>query len=118
MRVGIIPAIVSPFVFRRIGRAAARRYFLTGERFGAEEALRIGLVHEVAGDLDDRVAAVCDALLAGGPEAVRAAKQLVREAPDGQALGEIAATRRASAEGQEGLSAFLEKRRPSWLGKE
>ena len=83
VRVGIIPAIVSPFVFRRIGRAAARRYFLTGERFGAEEALRIGLVHEIAEDLDDRVAAVCDALLAGGPEAVRAAKQLVREAPDG-----------------------------------
>ncbi len=118
VRVGIIPAIVSPFVLRRIGRAAARRYFLTGERFGAEEALRIGLVHEIADDLDDRVTAVCDALLAGGPEAVRAAKQLVREAPDGHALGEIAATRRVSAEGQEGLSAFLEKRRPSWLGKE
>ena len=115
VRIGIIPAIVSPFVFRRIGHAAARRYFLTGERFGAEEALRIGLVHQIADDLDDRVGAVCDALLAGGPEAVRAAKQLVREAPDGPALGEIAATRRASEEGQDGLRAFLEKRPPAWL---
>ncbi len=115
VRVGIIPAIVSPFVFRRIGHAAARRYFLTGERFGAEEALRIGLVHEIADDLDARVGAVCDALLAGGPEAVRAAKQLVREAPEGPALGEIAATRRASKEGQDGLRAFLEKRPPAWL---
>ena len=115
VRVGIIPAVISPFVFRRIGRAAARRYFLTGERFGAEEALRIGLVHEVADDLDAAVGAVCDAILAGGPEAVRAAKVLVREAPSGEELGRIAATRRASDEGQEGLRAFLEKRSPSWL---
>jgi methylglutaconyl-CoA hydratase len=115
VRVGIIPAIVSPFVFQRIGRAAARRYFLTGERFGADQALRIGLVHEVAEDLDERVDDICASLLAGGPEAVRAAKQLVREAPTGHTLGEIAATRRASPEGQEGLRAFLEKRPPSWL---
>jgi methylglutaconyl-CoA hydratase len=114
VRVGIIPAIVSPFVFRRIGQAAARRYFLTGERVGAAEALHIGLVHEVAEDLDGAVTAVVDSLLLGGPEAVRAAKVLVREAPGPDQLGEIAAQRRASSEGQEGLRAFLEKRVPAW----
>jgi methylglutaconyl-CoA hydratase len=115
VRVGIIPAIVSPFVFRRMGRAAARRYFLTGERFGADDALRIGLVDEIAEDLDGRVEAVCEAILAGGPQAVRAAKELVREAPGVEELGRIAATLRASEEGQEGLRAFLEKRPAAWL---
>ncbi len=115
VRLGIIPAVISPFVFARIGTAAARRYFLTGERFDAETALRIGLVHEVAEDLDSAVDGVRAALLAGGPEAVRAAKRLVREQPTDQALGEIAASRRASVEGQEGLRAFLEKRPASWL---
>ena len=115
VRLGIIPAVISPFVFARIGVAAARRYFLTGERFGGETALRIGLVHELADDLDAAVDAVCGALLAGGPEAVCAAKRLVREQPPELELGDIAATRRASAEGQEGLRAFLEKRSPTWL---
>ena len=115
VRLGIIPAVISPFVFARIGAAAARRYFLTGERFDGETALRIGLVHELAIDLDAAVDAVCAALLAGGPDAVRAAKRLVREQPSGLELGEIAAARRASAEGQEGLRAFLEKRAPNWL---
>jgi methylglutaconyl-CoA hydratase len=113
VRLGIIPAVISPFVFPRIG-AAARRYFLTGERFDAETALRIGLVNEIAADLDGAVGTAVDALLAGGPEAVRAAKRLVREAPQGRETAEIAATRRSSAEGQEGLRAFLEKRPPSW----
>jgi methylglutaconyl-CoA hydratase len=115
VRLGIIPAVISPFVFARIGTAAARRYFLTGERFDAETALRIGLVHEIAEDLDSAVEAARAALLAGGPEAVRAAKRLVRERPSGEELGKIAASRRASAEGQEGLRAFLEKRPASWL---
>jgi methylglutaconyl-CoA hydratase len=115
VRLGIIPAVISPFVFARIGTAAARRYFLTGERFDAETALRIGLVHAVAEDLDSAVDSVRAALLAGGPEAVRAAKRLVRERPSGQELGKIAASRRASPEGQEGLRAFLEKRPASWL---
>ena len=114
VRLGIVPAVISPFVFARIG-AAARRYFLTGERFDGETALRIGLVHELAADLDAAVDAVCASLLAGGPEAVRAAKRLAREQPTGLELGEIAAGRRASAEGQEGLRAFLEKRPPRWL---
>jgi methylglutaconyl-CoA hydratase len=114
VRLGIIPAVISPFVLARIGRGAARRYFSTGERFGAEEALRIGLVHELANNLDAAVEQVVEALLAGGPEAIRAAKLLVREQPQGHELGEIAAERRASDEGQEGLRAFLEGRTPTW----
>jgi methylglutaconyl-CoA hydratase len=115
VRLGIIPAVISPFVLPRIGAGAARRYFLTGERIDAETALRIGLVHEVAEDLDGAVDAVVDALLQGGPEAVRAAKQLVRDHPSGEETAQIAARRRASDEGQEGLRAFLEKRRAAWL---
>jgi methylglutaconyl-CoA hydratase len=114
VRLGIVPAVISPFVLARIG-AAARRYFLTGERFGADVALRIGLVSEVAdGDLDERVDAVISDLLTGGPEAVRAAKELVRERPGGDETARIAAARRTSAEGQDGLRAFLEKRAPAW----
>jgi methylglutaconyl-CoA hydratase len=111
---GIIPAVISPFVLRKIGPGAARRYFLTGERFGVDVALRIGLVHEVAPELDDAVESVVAALLAGGPEAVRAAKLLARERPEGLDTARIAAERRTSPEGQEGLRAFLERRDPSW----
>jgi methylglutaconyl-CoA hydratase len=114
VRLGIIPAVISPFVFGRIG-SVARRYFLTGERFGSETALRIGLVDEVAEDPGAAVAAAVENLLAGGPEAIREAKVLVRERPAGLATAEIAAARRTSEEGQEGLRAFLEKRKPSWL---
>ena len=113
VRLGIIPAVVSPFVLARLG-SAARRYFLTGERFGAETALRIGLIDEVAEDVDSAVVSIVDAILAGGPEAVREAKLLVRERPAGAETARIAAARRTSAEGQEGLRAFLEKREPSW----
>lgn len=114
VRLGIIPAVISPFVLPRIGSGAARRYFLTGERFDAATALRIGLVHEIADDLDGTVDSVVAAVLAGGPEAVRAAKALVREQPEGVATAEIAAHRRSSNEGQEGLRAFLEKRPAGW----
>jgi methylglutaconyl-CoA hydratase len=114
VRLGIVPAVISPFVLARIGPGAARRYFLTGERFGAQEALRIGLVHEVAPDPDAACDRVLADLLAGGPEAVRAAKRLVLDAPLGDGTAERIAERRASAEGQEGLRAFLEKRPPAW----
>jgi enoyl-CoA hydratase/carnithine racemase len=114
VRLGIVPAVISPFVLARIGPGAARRYFLTGERFGAEEARRIGLVHDVAADLNAAVQAALDALLAGGPEAVRAAKKLVLDAPLGDETAARIAERRASREGQEGLAAFLEKRPPAW----
>jgi methylglutaconyl-CoA hydratase len=110
VRLGIVPAVISPFVLPRIGGGAARRYFLTGERFGADVALRIGLVHEVTEDLDDAVGRVVGHILAAGPEAARAAKRLVRDRPTGEATAQLAARLRTSPEGQEGLRAFLEKR--------
>ncbi len=113
VKLGIIPAVISPFVLAKIG-AAARRYFLTGERFDAETAFRIGLVNEVDSDLDEAVERVVAELLTSGPEAVRAAKALVRERPPADELPQIAARRRTSTEGQEGLRAFLEKRAPPW----
>ena len=113
VRLGIIPAVISPFVLSRVGHAA-RRYFLTGERFDAETALRIGLVDEVAEDAAEAVDAVVQALLESGPVAVREAKRLVRERPTGIETARIAAARRTSDEGQEGLRAFLEKRKATW----
>jgi methylglutaconyl-CoA hydratase len=115
VKLGIVPAVISPFVFPRIGTAAARRLFLTGERFDAETALRIGLVHELAADLDAAVERVVGALLTSGPEATRAAKQLIRDQPDRDAAAHVAAKLRTSPEGQEGLRAFLDKRMPSWI---
>lgn len=113
VRLGIIPAVISPFVIPKIG-SAARRYFLTGERFGSDVALRIGLVHEVAEDTEGAVSAIVEAVLEGGPEAVRQAKRLVRERPSGVETTRIAAARRTSSEGQDGLRAFLDKRPPKW----
>jgi methylglutaconyl-CoA hydratase len=115
VRLGIIPAVISPFVLPKIG-CAARRYFVTGERFGATEALRIGLVSEVSEDADERAEWVLREILAGGPIAVREAKKLVRERPLGEATAHIAAERRTSEEGQDGLRAFLERRSPAWRG--
>jgi methylglutaconyl-CoA hydratase len=109
VKLGIIPAVISPFVLPKIG-AHARRFFLTGERFDAETALRIGLVHDVTEQLDATVDHVVGELLTSGPQAVRAAKQLVRERPTGDETAQIAARLRASEEGQEGLRAFLERR--------
>ena len=114
VRLGIIPSVISPVVLARIGPAAARRYFLTGERFEAATALRIGLVDEVAADLDAAVERVVDGILAGGPTAVREAKRLVLEPGQEEDLLARAAERRTSAEGQEGLRAFLDKRPPGW----
>jgi methylglutaconyl-CoA hydratase len=115
VKLGIVPAVISPFVLPKIG-PAARRYFLTGERFDAQTALRIGLVHEVASDVDSAVAGVLEELLSAGPQAVRAAKRLVRERPGGEAAAHVAAKLRTSEEGQEGLRAFLERRVPGWRG--
>jgi methylglutaconyl-CoA hydratase len=113
VKLGIIPAVISPFVLPKIG-AQARRYFLTGERFDAETALRIGLAHELADDLDDAVDRVVGELLSSGPEAVREAKRLIRERPGGEEAAQTAARLRSGDEGQEGLRAFLEKRTPGW----
>jgi methylglutaconyl-CoA hydratase len=114
VKLGIIPAVISPFVFARIGTAAPRRLFLTGERFDAETALRIGLVHEVAEDLDAAVERIVGELLTSAPEAARAAKRLIRERPAGEELAHIAARLRTGLEGQEGLRAFLDKRPAAW----
>lgn len=124
VRLGLIPATIAPFVLRRIGSACARRYFLTGERFDAAEAHRIGLVDDcVAADaLDEAVEARIEALLACGPDAVAECKALIRrvsgfEGGDQEldsVTAEWIARVRVSNEGQAGLRAFLDKRRPEW----
>ncbi|MDR2992194.1 MAG: enoyl-CoA hydratase/isomerase family protein [Burkholderiaceae bacterium] len=124
VKIGLIPATISPYVIRAMGARAAQRYFLTGERFSAAEALRIGFVHEVAAPeaLDARIDAILKPLLAAGPAAVRACKRLVADvagheiddaliAQTVEAIADI----RVSAEGKEGVRAFLEKRKPGWL---
>ena len=115
VKLGIVPAVISPYALAKIGPSAARRYFVTGERFDAETALRIGLVHEVVADLDAALDRVLGELLSAGPRAARAAKRLVLDAPlDAQETARRIAERRTSDEGQEGLRAFLERRKPSW----
>lgn len=121
VKIGLIPAVISPYVMRAIGTRQARRYMLTAERFSAEEALRIGLVHDVAEDLQQAAQPLIEALINNSPAAVTAAKSLAM-AVDQQPLNantrqltiERIAEIRVSAEGQEGLSAFLEKRAPNW----
>jgi methylglutaconyl-CoA hydratase len=124
VRLGLIPAVISPYVVRAIGARAARRYFLTAERFDAVEARRIGLVHELAASdgLEEAARQILAALRGNGPAAVRAAKDLVG-AVAGKAPAEVEedcarriAAIRAGDEGREGVAAFLEKRKPSWLG--
>jgi methylglutaconyl-CoA hydratase len=118
VRLGIIPAAISPFVFAKIGPGAARHLFLTGSRFDADTALRIGLVHEVTDELDPAVELKVGEILKSGPEATRAAKRLARERPtDREELARLAAGLRAGPEGQEGLRAFLEKRAPAWASR-
>jgi methylglutaconyl-CoA hydratase len=122
-RLGLVPGVISPYVLRKIGMSHTRHLFLTGERFDAAEALRLGLVHRVVGPeaLDDAVADVLRALHACAPQAIAGGKVLLRKLQDadtarGQALARDAITdARASSDGREGLTAFLEKRKPGWL---
>ena len=114
VKLGIIPAVISPFALAKIGAANARRYFVTGERFDAATALRLGLVSEVSEDLDGAVERTVDELLSAGPQAARWAKRLVRERPEGAETARWIAERRRSDEGQAGLAAFLDKRKPPW----
>lgn len=123
-RLGLLPATISPYVMRAMGPRAAQRYCLSAERFDAAEALRIGFVHEVvtAELLDERVDAVAQALVNASPAAVRACKRLLQDVAqreiDAALIAqtvEAIADVRASAEGREGVQAFLQKRQPSWL---
>jgi methylglutaconyl-CoA hydratase len=114
VKLGITPAVISPFALRKIGESAARRYFVTGERFDAAVALRIGLVHEVTSDPAGALDRVLTELRTAGPRAARHAKRLVLDRPDGPETARRIAERRTSEEGQAGLRAFLARERPPW----
>jgi len=124
VKLGLIPATISPYVIKAMGENAARRYFLTAERFSAAEAQRIGFVHEVTASdgLDTKVAEIVKSLLGNSPNAVKEAKALVRDVVDRQVTDELLADTaqrianiRASEQGREGVQSFLEKRKPNWL---
>jgi methylglutaconyl-CoA hydratase len=126
VRLGLIPSVISPYVVRKIGESRAREWFLTGGRFDAHEARRIGLVHVVAAEssLASVADGVIDSLLLGGPEALAEAKRLARTIASHTPREQLALTvlriaeRRASPEGREGVAAFLEKRPASWADRE
>ena len=122
-RLGLLPATISPYVVRAMGEQAARRYFLTAERFSAAQAQAIGFVHELAAPeaLDAKVDELVDLLAANGPEAVKACKRLVQDVAGQPITAELRADTarriadiRASDEGREGVQAFLNRREPSW----
>lgn len=127
VKLGIVPAVISPFVLEKIGSGQMRRYGLTAERFSAMEAKRIGLVHEVFAtveEMDRGIAELCDTLKFNGPAALAACKQILTDVA-GVAWDQVQprtaeriAQIRVSAEGQEGLKAFLEKRPPNWAPPE
>ncbi|HEM46590.1 MAG TPA: enoyl-CoA hydratase/isomerase family protein [Alphaproteobacteria bacterium] len=124
VRLGLIPAVISPYLLRAVGPRTARRYALTGERFDAAAALAMGLVHEAVPEsaLDDAVAAILDALLCGAPGAQADAKRLVREVCPADRIDAVVradtarriAARRATAEAREGMAAFFDRRGPGW----
>ncbi len=127
VRIGLIPATISPYLIRAIGARAAHRWFLTAERFGAAQATACGLVHEAvpASDLDARAAALAHTLVQAGPEAIKACKTLLhdvagQEMSDSllQDTAERIADIRVTPEGREGIGAFLDKRKPNWLAGE
>ncbi len=124
VKLGLIPATISPYVIRAMGARASHRYFLTAERFSAAEALRIGFVHEVvsAAELDAKVAELAKTLVNAGPQAVRLCKKLVQDVAEQaitpalvQMTVEGIADIRVSPEGREGVQSFLQKRKPNWL---
>jgi methylglutaconyl-CoA hydratase len=124
VKIGVVPAAISPYVVRRMGESRARQYFLTGERLDGRRALEIGLANIVAepAGLDAAVEAVVGSLLSSGPEALASAKELLRRVPGmdfaeaKRFTAEMIARLRISEEAQEGMAAFLEKRKPKWAG--
>lgn len=124
VRLGLIPAVISPYCISKIGESNARAWMLSGERFPASEALRMGLIHEVVGvgELDARIHEIEKRFLAAGPEATREAKKLVRSVMKNLKGSEdltcqMISERRISSEGQEGMRALLEKDKPAWMKK-
>jgi len=124
VKLGLIPATISPYVIRAMGARASHRYFLTAERFDASEAHRIGFIHEVvtADALDAKVAEITQALVNASPQAVKACKQLVQDVAGQELSAELIARTvkgiadiRSSEEGKEGVQSFLQKRKPAWL---
>jgi len=124
VKLGLVPACISPYVIRRVGESKAREFFLTGERLTAERALSAGLVNKVvpSKELDSAVEEIVGALLTSGPEAIATCKELLQRVP-GRPISEVKgftaeaiAKMRVSEEGQEGMSAFFEKRKPKWAG--
>ena len=120
VRLGLVPAVICPFVVRRLGYSMARAKFMTGDRFRAEEAYRIGMVHYLAEDPERKVEELLQSILSGATASQTATKELMRKAwdlaPDeyAQETAKATAVARASTEGGEGLAAFLEKRKPNW----
>lgn len=121
VKLGILPAVISPYVIGKIGLSHARALFLTGERFDVERALRIGLVHRVADDLDAAMDETLAQLKTSGPEAVKECKKLIAHVASRELIDaipytiEAIATRRVSSEGQAGMKAFLEKKKAPWV---
>jgi len=123
VKIGLVPAAISPYVMRRIGEGKAREFFLTGRRISAQEALEIGLVNEVVPleRLEKKVEEIIALLLSSGPKAIASCKELIRKVPAmsfeevKEYTAKVIANLRISEEGQEGMAAFLEKRKPKWV---
>ncbi len=121
VKLGLIPAVISPYVIRAIGERAARRYFVTAEVFGAEQAKQLGLIHEISETPSKTLDGLLEAIVNNGPRAVRAAKNLIEDVAGKEIDAELIALTarriaeiRVSEEGQEGLGAFFDKRSPNW----
>ncbi|MFH2055946.1 MAG: enoyl-CoA hydratase/isomerase family protein [bacterium] len=126
VKIGVVPACISPYVIKRVGEGRAREFFLTGERLSADRALQAGLINRVAPDdlLDATVMGLIDSLLSSGPNAIAVCKELLQKVPSQSVeefkeyTAEVIAKLRQSVEGQEGMEAFLTKRKPNWVIEE
>jgi methylglutaconyl-CoA hydratase len=126
VKIGVVPACISPYVIKRVGEGRAREFFLTGERLSADRALEAGLINRIAPDdlLEATVSGLVDTLLSSGPAAISVCKQLLQNVPNQtveqfkEYTAQVIAELRQSSEGQEGMDAFLEKRKPNWVIEE